>query len=790
MAEMENIFAACVAKLKSGASIDACLAMHPAEADELAPLLRVVAGLQRLAAPAPAMAPTASHAARAQFLARADALGRPTTVSLEEALDSSAAMLAGGASREDCLNAFPHHAADLRPALVTLMALQQARQPVPAPDPVASALARSRFLASAAAFSQPSNVPIEEALHASLEQLATGVSIEECLRAYPQHAHELRSALAITQAIRSETGGPVPPQPAGAAAAARRAFVAASGAARRTVRSQQGGPGWLHSLPALFRQPAWARVAVMLLVILFAVGFGRVAVTAASNALPGDTLYPVKLATEQARLLVAADESQRAALRQQFEQSRRDEASTVAEQGRQVQVQFSGVIESMVDGVWRIAGLDMPVLVPGDAVVRGQPARGASVIILAHSDGNGNLVARQVLIAIPSGALTATPTATVTPTRTPRIEPPASAPVIPVVPPTATWTPGARPTRTWTPTPAPTGTPTPSATQTATASGTPTTTGTPTVTGTPTSTPLPRPVSLYGAIQEKNPTWWRIAGRTVVITPNTIIDESQGPAVIGANVEVVGFLQPDDSIVAAAIRVQSAAPETDFFTDVIRVIGASQWLIGNRWVTVNNSTVIVGTPAVGLVARVSLERPPGGSWAATRIEVEDAPEPVYIEGVISAIGATSWVVDGRTITITGATVITGATPQVGYYAEVEAIPSNGALIAQYINVVQPTATPTWTPTATPLPPTATPTATPEPSATPTTDPSATSTPTPEPSSTPTAEPTSTSTATPEAPTATPEPPTATPEPPTATPEAPTATPTATIELSAAKGRLR
>ena len=53
-------------------------------------------------------------------------------------------------------------------------------------------------------------------------------------------------------------------------------------------------------MAGLFRQPAWARAAALLVVVLLTLGFSRVAVTAASDALPGDTLYPVKLAAEQA----------------------------------------------------------------------------------------------------------------------------------------------------------------------------------------------------------------------------------------------------------------------------------------------------------------------------------------------------------------------------------------------------------------------------------------------------------------------------------------------------------
>lgn len=774
MATLEGVFAVCVTKLKSGTPLDACLANHPAEAAELSPLLAIVAALQSLAAPAPAMQPHTAQRARARFLARAKALSQQAPVQVEDALDQSAALLAGGSAAEACLDAFPHHAAELRPGLEIVAAMQLAGEPAPAPDPAVSAEARARFLAQAQAMAlrQAQRTPIEEALDASLAMIAAGKTIEDCLQAYPHQADELQPSLAIAAALQAQIAQPAPARPAAAVSKQRTTFLKAATAARRKSHSQPANAGWRQTLPGLFRQPAWARAAAMLLVVVLLFSFGRGAMTAAADALPGDALYPVKLAAEQARLLVTADEDQRAELREQFEQSRREEAAVVVQQHRAVQVQFSGVIESMVDGAWRIAGLATPVVVPGDAVMRGQPAVGAHVIILAYSDGFGNLVARQVLVqdAGMAPALTATPTIT----RPRPIQPPGIAPVPPAPP--ARWTPRPRLTPTWTPVISPTLTvtltPTPSPTRTTTPSGTPT------VTGTPTAAPVP--VQFTGPIQEKNAAWWRINGEIVRITAQTLIDESQGSAVVGASVAVLAMPQPDGSLLGLVIRVESTAPTTDYFTDVINVIGGSQWLIGERWVTVTGSTEIIGTPEVGRTARVWLARPAGGSWAATRIEIEGDVDPVYIDGIISSLSASEWIVGGRRVIITGDTEIGGATPQVGYFAQVEALPSGSAFVALTIFVIETGATPTWT--ATPPQPTWTPTPgptstwTPEPTVTPTPEP--TLTPTPEPTPTFTPEPTST----PEPPTATPEPPTATPEPPTPTPEA-TAEPTATPEPS-------
>lgn len=759
MADLEGIFEACVAQLNSGSSPSESLAQHPAEAGQLAPLLQIVRGLQALSAPAPAMNQGAAQVARARFLGQADALRVAASGAPQDALEQSLAMLAGGATLEHCLGAFPQQADELRPLLATVSDLQVSSQPAPAPEPAARQTAREQFLARAVALSAPPAVPIEEALETSVQMLAAGAAVEDCLQAFPHYAAELRPALAISGAMQHTAALPVPVRPAQAVAGQRQAFITAAKAARRTARA---GSSWLGTWAGLWRQPVWARALAMLLVVLLSFAFGRAAVTAASTALPGDTLYPVKLAAEQARLLVTADETQRSTLRQQFEQNRRDEAAQVIEQGRQVQLQFTGEIASMVDGVWTIVGLDVPLLIPGDVVLRGQPAVGRQALILAFADARGHLVARQVLVQ--DGPEAPAPTATWTPTRTPRPAPPALAPAI--VPPTPTATRVRPAVLRWTPTPSPTATLTPTLTTTPT----PTSSGTPTTTPSVTPTTSAGPVDFTGQILEIHPTWWLVDGVRVWITTETLIDESLGRAVVGALITGRGKEQTDLSVIAEEITVLQSVVETWNFTDIVETITGGQWLIGNTWVLVTGSTTIVGDPGVGDPVHVWVQRYAGDPWTATRIELDLVPpdEPVFFEGVITSISARSWVVDGRTVLIDPGTQFSGLSPAVGLIGEVTAVQRRDGLHALSINVVAPTPTPTPTATPEPEPPTATPTARPEP-------PTATPTATPEP-------PTATPTATPE-----PEPPTATPtatpepEPPTATPtvepESPTETPT-------------
>ncbi len=73
---------------------------------------------------------------------------------------------------------------------------------------------------------------------------------------------------------------------------------------------------------------------------------GAVSVTSSAAALPGDFLYPVKTATESARLLLTRDAAARDALLQDFAAERLREVEAIRDLKRSVQgMRLSGVIE-------------------------------------------------------------------------------------------------------------------------------------------------------------------------------------------------------------------------------------------------------------------------------------------------------------------------------------------------------------------------------------------------------------------------------------------------------------
>lgn len=681
---------------------------------------------------------------------------------IEAIFDACLFKLERGATIEESLQGHAAEQAEIAPLLQVAAALRSLAAPVPARSEKSRQATRAAFLAAAGVAREATPVSPEDALEESLALLASGATVADCVAAFPGNAAQLRPSLDIASALQT-MAEPAPQRAAAQIANERAAFLASARTQARQPRKTGGLAAALVGLSALFRQPAWRAVAVVLLLLVTFFGVGGAALTLAAGALPGDALYPVKLAAEQVRVTVTRDESQRAQLLAVFEQRRRQEAVAVAGQGRQVAVQFPGTIESLLDGVWTISGMALPVFVPGDAEVSGAPAVGRQVLITGYSDGQGRLIARQVIVFGGGAAPSPTPTATFTGTPGRAIAPPAQSTATarprpsatPVTPPTAT--------ATLTATPTISATATLTTALTATPSATPS--GTPSVSPTPTGTLAPYPGSHFGLIEEIHPTWWLVNGLRIVLTPDTLIDESLGPAEIGAEVAIEGIVLSDPpAFQATLIRVMRSNVETKDWTGTIQSMSGSIWVVGNTTVDVAGAD-ISGAPAVGKVASVHARRHVNEMWQATSVSVQEV-EYVYFSGAIESISGDIWVVGGRTVDVSDAQ-ITGDPPRVGLYAEIEAIQTGGQLLAVRVNVVGPTATPTGTPLATP---TATVVATPTPTPT-----SVTATPTDTaaaPSATPTeAPPTATATE--------PPPATDTPVVPSATPTEGLATPTAT-----------
>ena len=163
-----------------------------------------------------------------------------------------------------------------------------------------------------------------DALDRCLDAVLSGEkTVDQAVSAYPQFAEELRGELEAALWLDQRR----------AAVAPRPNFLQSN----RTylldqIRAQNASPA-----PQKAARSPWKLVPRFAFVFLLAVVmiFSTARIAAASeSALPGDGLYPVKLAMENLRLAVTVDWEKEIALRMKHAQSRIDEAETRLDQGR------------------------------------------------------------------------------------------------------------------------------------------------------------------------------------------------------------------------------------------------------------------------------------------------------------------------------------------------------------------------------------------------------------------------------------------------------------------------
>lgn len=218
---------------------------------------------------------------------------------------------------------------------------------------------------------------LEPALEECLEQLRKGASLEQVLAAYPTQAAELRPLLEAALWAQSLSAGiQVPPA---AQSRSRARFLAAADRARST--SSVSPSGLLR-----FRLAA---VVVVLVLLVSASLLGTELVSAQS--LPGEPLYPVKIAIEQARLWLAGDSASYLHLEELFDQRRGAEVLRLLQQGRMgQQVSFAGFLSATSEGGWQVAGI--PVTFASDS---GIPA---SSLLGTYLEVQGRTAAGQVQV--------------------------------------------------------------------------------------------------------------------------------------------------------------------------------------------------------------------------------------------------------------------------------------------------------------------------------------------------------------------------------------------------------
>ncbi len=194
-----------------------------------------------------------------------------------------------------------------------------------------------------------------DAFEVCLSALATGVDLEACLALYPDLADELRPALQTAQRARLSAQADVP---AAAMNRSRAKMLAHAGDLRSKKKS--------FFLSGVFPRLALASLAV---VLVFFLSFNGLA-TVSAQALPGDGLYPVKLAAENLTLRLAPSGEARQQLADDYQQRRTEEVRSLLSSGLVRNISLEGVIDEVSSEQLIVQGI--PVRMDADTEVSGE----------------------------------------------------------------------------------------------------------------------------------------------------------------------------------------------------------------------------------------------------------------------------------------------------------------------------------------------------------------------------------------------------------------------------------
>ena len=167
---------------------------------------------------------------------------------------------------------------------------------------------------------------VEEILIQCVDDIKAGrAGLKDCLDRYPDMRHELEPLLRVALSIKE----PADIRPSYAFKVRARVnlmeHIHASQSRRKVMRSPSR-VGVRHEW-----YTGWARaVAIVVTVILIISTAGTGAVFAAQSSLPGDTLYSVKLGTEQLQRIITFDDAAEVELELNFASTRLDELAELA----------------------------------------------------------------------------------------------------------------------------------------------------------------------------------------------------------------------------------------------------------------------------------------------------------------------------------------------------------------------------------------------------------------------------------------------------------------------------
>ena len=262
---------------------------------------------------------------------------RSQSESLPEILDQALVQLQSGASVEECLSAYPQHAAALEPLLRASDLLHaQASAPLPAEMDGWLATGALDFAAIAAQMAPKYAKPqtphqrvraatqaqhqFDDTLDFTLARARQGEPLATVLADHPAQAAALEPLLGLGARIQAEASMPLPAEMLAWLPTGRHEFMAlAEQMAPRYARQRRR---------AAARKLTAQRAAAAVVVVAITMG----AVDSVSaQSLPGDTLYTWKRTKEDISLALIADPGQRSQMLLEYANRRLDEFNTLVQ---------------------------------------------------------------------------------------------------------------------------------------------------------------------------------------------------------------------------------------------------------------------------------------------------------------------------------------------------------------------------------------------------------------------------------------------------------------------------
>ena len=239
----------------------------------------------------------------------------------------------------------------------------------------------------------------ESILDESISALQAGVSIDEILAETPEYAADLRPMLYAASLLADPNPQLVPEERKAALKAEYMAQVAELGPVHPSVGGRFHA-AWRIIKRRLTPKTVLTDLATITITVVLTLVMATLVLSfAARDTVPGDWLYGVKHISEQMELMLTFDAAEKQALYEELNQSRLSEIEQLIELQRAAVVRFDGTLETKGDNLWVIEGL--PVFLPNDALVEGNPAEGDLVSVVGFLRTNSVLIADSISVLNP-----------------------------------------------------------------------------------------------------------------------------------------------------------------------------------------------------------------------------------------------------------------------------------------------------------------------------------------------------------------------------------------------------